>query len=85
MTAPLSLNAFTPAELRSWLDKRDKAIEALGKLRAGQVEVERLDRQIREQSERLTAILSALDEAPAAPDERLASLIERAPGVDFKA
>lgn len=78
VTAPLGLNAFTPAELRSWLDKRDKAIEALGKLRAGQVEIERLDRQIREQSERLTAILSALDEAPAAPDERLASLIERA-------
>ncbi|AGA28699.1 ATP-binding protein [Singulisphaera acidiphila] len=78
VAAPLGLGAFGPTELRSWLDKRDKAIEALGKLRAGQAEVERFDHQIQEQSERLSATLAELGETSSAPDERLAPLIERA-------
>jgi uncharacterized protein YhaN len=84
VTAPLGLGSFGPSELRSWLDKRDKVIDALGKVRAGRSEVERFDRQIAEQSERLVAALAELDAASATPGERLVALIERAQGLITK-
>lgn len=76
-TAPLGPAAMTPAEVRSWLELRDRAVNGLGQVRAARAEVDRLDRQVAEHSERLADRLIGLGIAPA-PDERLAALIERA-------
>lgn len=66
-----------PAEMRSWLDQRERVLERAAELRDRQAAANTLQQRIQAYRQELSRLLVNLDQVPAGPQETLAALLDR--------
>lgn len=78
MLAGLGVGPLEPSELRAWLGHREKLLDLVAQANAQRVQAERLAGQVDDLRAGLSSVLATTGERPAADDEPLTAMVDRA-------